>query len=60
MFLALIVNFHFLFRYTRFEMFKKLNIHGIVNSVTGSDSELPGLAVEENDELELVEDSRDS
>lgn len=41
-------------------MFKKLNIHGIVNSVTGSDSELPGLAVEKNDELELVEDSRDS
>lgn len=41
-------------------MFKKLNIHGIVNSVTGSDSELSGLAVEENDELELVEDSRDS
>lgn len=60
MFLALFVNFHLLFRYTRFEMFKKLNIHGIVNSVTGSDSELPGLAVEENDELELVEDSRDS
>ena len=60
MFLALFVNFDLLFRYTRFEMFKKLNIHGIVNSVTGSDSELSGLAVEENDELELVEDSRDS
>ena len=41
-------------------MSKKLNIQDIVDFITGSDSELPGLSDEEDDELELVEDSRDS
>ena len=41
-------------------MSKKLNIQHIVDFGTGSDSEFSGLSDEEDDELELVEDSRNS